>query len=233
MPSISERIVRNDSTSEKQRIYARIEYRKAHRLRFLGHLDVATVFDRAVRRAQLPVAYTEGFHPRAKITFAQPLPVGTAGIGELCAIDLVERPPTQQLAKHLSRELPGGLDLVSVQILPRTKRSPFADLARADYLLVIAADEVDLNELRQAVDSFTAAEIITVERETKRHTRQINIRPGTHELSLKTDGTPHIQMSLSLRPDDLVKPVELVEVLAERMACHRLPIQQVIRSRLY
>ncbi len=233
MPLMSERIVRNDSTSEKQRIYARIEYRKAHRLRFLGHLDVATVFDRAVRRAQLPVAYTEGFHPRAKITFAQPLPVGTAGLGELCAIDLVERPSTQQLAKRLNRELPEDLDLVSVQILPRTKRSPFADLARADYLLVIAADEVDLDELRQAVDSFTAAESITVERETKRRTRQINIRPGTHQLHMVENDELQMQMSLSLNPDDLVKPSEVVEVLAERMACHRLPIRQVIRSRLY
>ncbi len=64
----------NQPGREKQRVYARVEYEKVGRLRFLGHLDVVTTFDRALRRTELPVAYTEGFHPRAKLFFPQPLP---------------------------------------------------------------------------------------------------------------------------------------------------------------
>ena len=62
-----------------ERLYARLTYRKAGRLRFLGHLDVARTIDRAVRRAKLPVAYSPGFSPRARISFVNPLPVGIAG----------------------------------------------------------------------------------------------------------------------------------------------------------
>jgi len=223
--------VTGQAGGENQRIYARIEYQKAHRLRFLGHLDVATVFDRAVRRAQLPVAYTEGFHPRAKITFASPLPVGVTGLGELCGIDLVERLSHQQLAKRLSRELPDGLALVSTQVLPRTRRSPFADLSRADYIVTLQPDEVASDELQQAVQRFLNAERVEVQRQTKRRTRTIDIRPGTHELSV-TEGAD-LQMSLSLRQDDLVKPAEVLAVLAEMMQRTSVPVAQMTRSRVY
>ncbi len=215
---------------ENQRIYGRIEYQKTHRLRFLGHLDVATVFDRAVRRAQLPVAYTEGFHPRAKITFANPLPVGVAGLGELCGIDLAEHLSPHQLAKRLSRELPDGLDLVSAQVLPRTRRSPFADLSRADYTVTLRPGEVNADELQQVVQRFVSAERVEVQRQTKRRNRTIDIHPGTHELSV-TEGAD-LQMSLSLRRDDLVKPAEVLAVLAEMMQRTSLPVAQMTRSKV-
>ncbi len=62
--------------SNHQRPYLWVEFEKTGKLRHLAHLEVARVFDRAVRRAGIPVEYTEGFHPRAKISFAPPLPVG-------------------------------------------------------------------------------------------------------------------------------------------------------------
>ena len=102
--------------SEKQRIYARIEYEKVGRLRFLGHLDLAAAFDRALRRAMLPVSYSKGFHPRANLTFARPLPVGVAGLHELCGVDLEEHIDSAAVGKRLHKQLPW----VSICSAPRS-----------------------------------------------------------------------------------------------------------------
>ncbi len=226
-------LVGSPARSGTQRTYARIEYQKVGRLRFLGHLDVARAFDRAVRRADLPAAYTEGFHPRAKIAFAHPLPVGVAGLGEFCAVELAESPSVLEIGKRLGGELPRGLALVSAQVLPRGKRSPFADLSRADYLVALDANEVSGDELEQALRRFLEAESILVGRQTKSRLRKVDIRPGTVELSMAENGKVHIQMSLSLRDSDLVKPMEVVAAVARIMARDSLPVKQITRTRLH
>ena len=223
----------NRSEAQKQRLYARVEYQKVERLRFLGHRDLATTWDRAVRRAELPVAYTEGFHPRAKISFAPPLPVGMTGLHELCGIELREPLVPMQISKRLGAQLPSGLDLLSVRVLARPRRSLFADLSTADYAVVVNPGEVDAAELAQAVGRFVAADNLVVERVTKHRIRRIDIRPGTRHLSVATNGMPHLQMSLSLDPDNLVKPAEVLQVLAKLMARDNLPIAQMIRIALY
>ncbi len=225
--------MRSQATSEAQRIYARVEYQKVGRVRFLGHLDVARAFDRVVRRAGLPVAYTEGFHPRAKIAFAHPLPVGVAGRGELCAIELVEPQSPLQVGKRLSTELPPGLDLVSAQVLPRGKRSPFAGLSQADYLVALDPREIDADELGQALSRFVATASIPVERQTKSRLRSVDIRPGTVELSMAGNGKLEIQMGLSLRAENLVKPAEVLAAVARMMARDSLPVEQVTRIGLH
>ncbi len=225
--------MRNQAASETQRTYARVEYQKVGRARFLGHLDVARAFDRVVRRAGLPVAYTEGFHPRAKIVFAHPLPVGVAGRGELCAIELVEGLSPLQIGERLSAELPRGLDLVSAQVLPRGKRSPFAGLAQADYLVALDPREIDADELGQALGRFLETASIPVERQTKSRVRSVDIRPGTVELSMAGNGKLEIQMGLSVRAENLVKPTEVLAVVARIMARDSLPVEQIIRTELH
>ena len=214
------------------RPYLRIEYQKVGRLRFLGHLDVARAFDRAVRRAELPVAYTAGFHPRAKLTFAHPLPVGAAGLHELCALDLAVPVPVQEAAGRLARQLPAGLDLVSAQVLSRTKRSPFADVSTAEYLITLRGGDIDGAELRAALARLVAQDEVLVVRASKRQTREVNVRPGLQRLAATDDGRG-VAMALSLAPDSLVKPTEIVTVLAGLLGRECLPVAQMVRTSLH
>ncbi len=218
---------------EKQRIYARIEYEKIGRLRFLGHLDVATVFDRALRRAELPVAYSKGFHPRAKLTFVRPLPVGVAGLHELCGVDLEEHIDSATVGKRLHKQLPRDLNLLSAQVLPRQKRSPFADLNRVDYAIDIDPDEVGANELAKAVRDFWERDSIKIRRETKRRLHTVDIRPGTHKLAVASSQELQLQMSLSLAQDDLVKPAEVLQALGRLIGRTSLPVKLITRVKLY
>jgi len=218
---------------ETQRIYVRIEYEKVGRLRFLGHLDVATAFDRAIRRAELPVAYSKGFHPRAKLTFVRPLPVGVGGLHELCGIDLEEHIDSAAVGKRLHKQLPRGLNLLSAQVLPRQKRSPFADLNQVDYAIDIDPDKVGASELAKAVREFLERDGINIRRETKRRLCTVDIRRGTHKLAVASSQELQLQMSLSLAQDDLVKPAEVLQVLGRLIGRASLPVKLITRVKLY
>ena len=113
--------------SDASRYYAIIKYAKAGLLRYLGHLDIARAFDRAVRRAQIGVKYSEGFSPRARITFPSPLPVGAEGTQELCGIELVAPAPAEQLFRALAPQLVKFAP-AEVRVERGTTRSPFANL---------------------------------------------------------------------------------------------------------
>ncbi len=223
----------NQPASEKQRIYARIEYEKVGRLRFLGHLDLAAAFDRALRRAELPVTYSKGFHPRARLTFVRPLPVGLAGLHELCGIDLDEYIDSAAVGKRLHKQLPHGLNLLSAQVLPRQKRSPFAELDQVDYAIDFDSDEVGADELAKAVNDFLDSDSVQIRRETKSRLRTVDIRPGTYKLAVASSQELQLQMSLSLAQEDLVKPAEVLQVLGRLIGNTSLPVKLITRVKLY
>ena len=92
----------------------RVRYSKLGKVRFLSHRDVARVWERAIRRARLPIAYSEGFSPRPKLHFGLALSVGHESVDEYLDVDLREPVPLDGLAELLSGCLPPGLDAIEV-----------------------------------------------------------------------------------------------------------------------
>ena len=243
------------------RPYLWVEFEKVGRLRYLSHLEIVCVFDRAVRRARIPVDYTSGYHPRARISFAPPLPVGAEGRRELCAIDLARAAsdsessagpirgasgllpgnglgahdaPTRDLGKALSKQLPVGLNLVSAQMLLRGRRSPFTELGRAEYNVTVDTLGCGREQLAAAGEQFLRAEKVTIERQTKREVRQIDIRPHVYQLELRDkDGQNHLYLDVSFKPETLVKPEETVRALAQMMGPGELRVSRVVRLGMY
>ncbi len=198
---------------QKPRLYARVTYRKTGLLAFLGHLDVARAFDRAVRRAKLPVAYSQGFSPHALISFASPLPVGVAGEAELCAIELASEWAPQAVLKALARQLPPDLMVVAAQVLPRDKRSPFADLVAADYRVRYRG--VTDAHLQAAVEGLLARTQWPVHRVTKSRELELDLRPRVGDLRVEPGGL--LRMRLGLAEDNLAKPEEVLELLSAEL----------------
>jgi len=220
--------------SNQQRPYLWVEFAKTGSMRYLSHLEMMRVFDRAVRRAQIPVDYTQGYHPRAKISFAPPLPVGAEGLKELCEIDLVTEASANELGKALSRQLPAGLDLVSAQVRRRGRRSPFAELNRTEYRLDVEIVGGTPQQLQAAVQQFREAERITVQRKTKRRTQTIDIRPHTYELRLEhRDSNMCLFMEIGFGQDNLVKPEEVITTLSQMMGQTDLLVSRVTRLKMY
>jgi radical SAM-linked protein len=208
------------------RVYARVAFRKTGLLRFLGHLDVLRTFDRAVRRAKLPVEYSQGFSPHAHLSFAMPLPLGVAGERELCAIDLVSDWQPVAIMKGLARQLPHDLGIVEAQVLPRTKRSPFADLIAADYRAEIAG--IEPQKLQEGVEALLQREELIIHRTTKSRELDIDLRGRIKELRAE-DGS--LQMRLGLTDEDLAKPDEVLRLLAQEIG--PLQVQCLTRTALW
>ena len=216
--------------SDASRYYAIIKYAKAGLLRYLGHLDIARAFDRAVRRAQIGVKYSEGFSPRARITFPSPLPVGAEGTQELCGIELVAPAPAEQLFRALAPQLVKFAP-AEVRVERGTKRSPFANLQVACYdVIPDFGDKLAAERLQRAVAKFMAQQEILIQRQTKRRATTINVRPAVYQLQADADT---LGMCLGMTPETLVKPGEVLRGLADILGVACSGWRRLIRTGMY
>src|SRR5262249_28154123 len=95
-----------------------ITFEKGESARWLGHLDILRTFERAIRRAELPIAFSSGFNPREKIVFASALGVGVTGAAEPATLELTEALPPDILVQRLNEKLPPGIRLRSAEEIP-------------------------------------------------------------------------------------------------------------------
>lgn len=207
---------------EDQRAYALVTWRKAGLLRFLGHLDVARTFDRAVRRARLPVVYSKGFSPRACIRFADALPLGAAGENELCVIELERPMPAADLEDLLSAQMPDGLDVTEVRILRGRRRGLFSHLSRAEYEVELAPlPGVSVETFADAVRRVSHAGVLPIVRETKTRSREIDIKPHIYALHMSRPNAERpgicLHMSLGYGQDRLAKPTEVLGCISRQL----------------
>lgn len=205
------------------RHFAILRYRKTGPLRHLSHLDLNRAIDRAVRRAGLPVSYSQGYNPSAQIGYAHAMPTGMAGERELCQIEL-ERPiQADEVHRALAEELPENLRPVEVEIVSGERRKHISGSTIAEYEMELAPLEgIGESALEQAVAEVLDAGNLPIVRETKSRTREIDIRPGIYELTVfeprAGSAGPRLRMKLALQQEQLVKPSEVIECIERRLA---------------
>ena len=119
----------------------RITFSKGENLRFISHLDLARTWERSLRRAGMPVAYTKGYHPHPKMVFAAALPLGCTGEAEVMDITLSQPMPPRRVLRGLANRTPE--DLTAVDVTPVYERAPALPtlLHGADYDSVIETDQ--------------------------------------------------------------------------------------------
>ena len=158
----------------------RLRFTKRGRLRFTSHRDFQRALERAVRRCAVPVAFSAGFSPHPKISYAGAAPTGAASEAEYLEIALSRRCEPQAVRTALDAALPAGLDVVEVV---EVASGSLADrLQASDWVLELPGIAVD--EARAAVATFLAAERIEVQRLTKNGTRSFDARGAVVRLSV-------------------------------------------------
>src|SRR6266700_2916279 len=95
-----------------------ITFEKGEPVRWLGHLDMLRTFERAIRRAELPIAFSTGFNPRERITFASALGVGVTGGAELMTIELTDTVEPPAIVADLNDKLPAGIQILEAREIP-------------------------------------------------------------------------------------------------------------------
>jgi radical SAM-linked protein len=119
----------------------RITFTKGGELKYISHLDLARLWERALRRARIPLAYSQGFNPRPKITFASALPLGFTSRGEVMDLLLERRLSPHHVAQRMREQLPPGVEIVSVEEVYPSLPSLQSLVRFAEYLVVVASDE--------------------------------------------------------------------------------------------
>ncbi len=159
----------------KQPVRVRITFQKRGSLRFLGHIDLQTLFERALRRSALPLRYSQGFRPKARLNLASALPLGFEGRAEVLDIWLNEPLDPDMIMQKLSQALPQELPLTEVKIVDNALPSLQASLKSAVYTVTLP--EIICKDSRAAIDSALRQDSIVVERREK----QIDMHPLIEE----------------------------------------------------
>lgn len=172
----------------------RLRLAKGEEARFISHLDLARALERAVRRAGLPVALSEGFHPMPKVALGPPLALGATSRAEYADLELSQEMPPAEVAERLAATLPPGIRLLAAATPPPEAKALMAECAAADYLVEVvpAAGEAAWDPDRAVADLLRRTEW-TVTRSGKggNGERRVDIRPylwGLAYLGRQDDG---------------------------------------------
>ena len=182
----------------------RIRFRKAGDLRLVSHHDLMRCFERMLRRAELPVHRTEGFHPKPRLVFALSLGLGIVGQEEVAELELDAELPPEEVRDRLARQTPAGLDILSVE---RIDPKQGAQVRRVSYRIAFPAQQP--NDVPERVASFLASTEAWAER-TRPSPRRINLRPYVEDLRILPDS---LEMDLIVTPGGTARPDELLRLL--------------------
>lgn len=200
----------------------RLRYAKRGPLRFTSHRDFARAFERAIHRAGVPIAYSQGFSPHPKVSYASAAPTGVASEAEYLEIGLRERVDVGLLARAIDAALSPGLDVLDAVEAPLAGGGSLADRIDAGSW-TIELPGVDVATASAAVSAFLAAAEVPVERMTKQGRRTFDARAAVASLAVRdavpsgVDGAPCAildlvvrQVTPTVRPDDVLSGLRVV-----------------------
>ncbi len=192
----------------------RLTFAKKAQIKYIAHLDVALLWERALRRAQIPLAYSQGFNPQPKMQIASSLPLGTTGMAEIVDI-IITRPlePDEALA-NIRAALPAGVALHTIELIPLKSPALQYLLRRADYRIKVET-ALTAQVLTERIDTLLAADKVMQTRRRKKREETFNLRPWLHNLRLESaaEGEACLQMSLSAGQFGNLRPEQVLEAL--------------------
>jgi radical SAM-linked protein len=197
----------------------RLRYAKRGRLRFTSHRDFARAFERALRRAEVPMAYSAGFTPHPKISYVGAAPTGVASEAEYLEIGVASRVDVDELRERLDAALPDGLDVVEAV---EARSGTLAERMQASAWRIELLD-VNVAQARQALQAFLDAGEVGVDRLTKDGRRRVNARGPVIAAWVSDTGASPSRATIevvvrsvtpAVRPDDVLAALRGVTGLA-------------------
>jgi radical SAM-linked protein len=191
----------------------RFRFSRGEELKFIAHLDVLRLFERAIKRSGLPIAYTQGFNPRQKLVFGLPMPVGLTSSAEYADAEFDQDISPGYFIETLNKSLPEGIRVLDAVIL-KCGETVMSQIASARYeISVKAGEDVGLSVLESKIHAFLDMDEIMVKKKTKKGLRPVNIKPLIYSLSVVEGHDGHFTIRAflcagsgnNLRPDLLME----------------------------
>jgi radical SAM family uncharacterized protein/radical SAM-linked protein len=232
-PSLSSREHRRTRPWVKK---LRSQFVKVGAARFLGHLEMVDVFVRAARRAGIPMRFSEGFHPLPKISFTNPLPVGTESLAEFMDLDLDRYMKAEEFQKRLNKELPPGLRIIHCSEMA-LKGRPLPTVFEADRFLIsleAIGKAFTEKELRDKLQEALDREELTLIQAKKKGVKEVNALESVERLQVvridayaptvsPQNGAPSIKelcgaeflIEMEIKKKGGVRPAEILQHILE------------------
>lgn len=194
----------------------RIKYAKPNAGRFLSHLDLMHAWERAIRRTEVPLAFSQGYNPHPKIAFGSALSVGTTSDGEYMDVELAQDIDVSVWAEQLAQALPPALALVEMAAIGDRSAALMAIIDRARYqVTAVLAQPLTDEALASVIETFLAKAEIKVLRFKKnsRDKKEVDIRQGIFDLNgvcLGENKRIRLEMVLKTGSEGNVRPDEAV-----------------------
>lgn len=181
IPEFFGQFVPNQNRLQRLRVW----FGKQGNMALLSHLDLVRLFDRAMRRAALPIAFTGGFHPGPRISIANALPLGATSDGEIVDFDLTQRIDAETFREQLAAQLPSEIPVYRVVDVELQAPAATQILDKAEYLIAVASDRALPVQWQAWVEAIKARTSILVEQTTKSGKKQtVNLRDRLFELEV-------------------------------------------------
>lgn len=205
----------------------RIKFSKHGVMKFIGHLDIMRYFQKAIRRAEIPIRFTEGFSPHMVMSFASPLGVGLTSDGEYMDIEVNETISSKEAVRRLNQVMVEGMQVLSYRKIPEGKASNAMSLvAFADYTVTFREGKEPCTGWKERLSEFASLPAILILKKSKKSEKEVDIRPMIHELHLQENGS--IFMRLSSGSASNLKPELVMEAFAAYLGSEQEPYSLLV-----
>lgn len=183
----------------------RVTFGRGEALKYITHLDLMRFWERALRRAELPVAYSEGFSPHAQLSLAAPLPVGTTSDAELMDVFMDEPVTPKRFIADASKQLPEAMSIRAVEEVGLALPALQADVRSAEYEVDLAAGSNGTPGAAAAVtavEEFLAATAIPWEHKRDDQVRSYDIRAQVESMAVAEHEQDYVRLLMRLKNDN-------------------------------
>ena len=162
----------------------RARFTRGDNVKFISHLDLMKVFERSLRRAGLPIAYSQGFNPHPQMVFGLPLSVGVTSETEYADFELSEHMDPKEFINRMNNQLPAGIEIREA-VEKSSKDNIMALVSGAVYQISVFLNEsCELDEIADKLRNFLKNDVIIIKKEGKGGIKDVNIRPMIHKLEV-------------------------------------------------
>ena len=186
----------------------RIKFSKHGNLKYIGHLDLQRYFQKAIRRAEIDIAYSTGFSPHQIMSFAAPLGVGLESNGEYMDIEMNSFSGSKDIISRLNAVQAEGIQILSAKVLPEGAGNAMASVAAAGYTIRFKDGREPSFDWENKIADFFALDKIPYVKETKKSMIEMNLKEGIYQLECKDHA---IYMLVDASSSGNIKPSVVVQ----------------------
>jgi radical SAM family uncharacterized protein/radical SAM-linked protein len=195
----------------------RVKFAKREPIKFIAHLDLMKTVIAAFHRAELPIAYSQGFNPQPRLSFASALSLGSTSIAEYFECEISKYIPPNEFIQQFAEQVPDGMELLDIWLVPFNAPTLSSIITATTYLIWNLPKDISFDTLTKKAEQLLFQKEIFIQRQFPDKTSSINIRPNLSkiEITLNKKNEPEVYLLLNISKQGSARPNEVMALLLD------------------